>query len=111
MLNLNSIDISKWFKFPEILITIGVILLIISIVLIIIAFLTTDKKSEIIEDDSKDNVDNNDSLSKKKAYQIKDELSVKINENASEKGSEENKQNSTQEVSVADDEDEEIELL
>ena len=45
MINFNSLDISKWFKFPEVLITIGVILLIISIILIIIAYLTTSKEA------------------------------------------------------------------
>ena len=120
-----NIDINKWFQFPEILVTIGVVLLFISILLIIIAFLTTDKDFEGT-DNSSVNEKINDDYSKKetdlsKAKELKSmetdkkKISNDLVENkagSSKIDTNKEKTKINEEVlAVEDNDDEDIELL
>lgn len=124
MINLNTIAISKWFQFPEILITIGVILLVISIILIIIAYLTTDKEVTELDNDSvkeqknKNYTSKDDDLSKTKEFAIAKESKRnsstnidKKTDDVSETKNSNIKPNKGEGFVIAEDDEEDIELL
>ena len=124
MINLNTIAISKWFQFPENLITIGVILLVISIILIIIAYLTTDKEVTELDNDilkeqkNKNYTSKDDDLSKTKEFAIAKESKRnsstnidKKTDDVSETKNSNIKPNKGEGFVIAEDDEEDIELL
>ncbi len=110
MINFNSIDISKWFKFPEVLITIGVILLIVSIILIIIAYLTTEEKTEQIDNDSVEEISNSKEENLSRTKDFKTTKGNKTQENSSKANVKKNNTNVAKTATISEDEDD-IELL
>ena len=110
MININNIDVSKWFKFPELLITIGVILLIISIILILIAYLTAGKeKADVNEEIEKTDV------SDKSTKILKTTMLETVQDNNKQETVSETEVNeldkSKETLNETEDDEEEIELL